>query len=308
MNVRLPDVALTERSATHLPLDGVGMEGIDLPIRLDESGVNVHPVHARCDVWVDLPDPQAKGIHMSRLYRLLDEFAQRQTLSPVSLTQLLSRLVASHSDCQSTQARLSLRFELLRRQSALITEGLSGWKAYPVQLDGVWEAGRLRLASTVSITYSSTCPCSAALSRQLVHDAFLGHFEGASQVSAAEAADWVHRNATWATPHSQRSVADVRVRIPETQQGLGLQTLIDTAEAALGTPVQTAVKRADEQAFARLNGQNLMYVEDAARRIQAALRGLYGESSVSVRHFESLHPHDAVAHVSNLRDPGFSKY
>ncbi|EPN08658.1 putative GTP cyclohydrolase, partial [Pseudomonas syringae pv. actinidiae ICMP 19070] len=80
---------------------------------------------------------------------------------------------------------------------------------------------------------------------------------------------------------------------------MGLMALIDTVEQALGTPVQTAVKRADEQAFARLNGQNLMYVEDAARKIQQALEGRYPASSVSVRHFESLHPHDAAAQTSN---------
>ncbi len=57
--------------------------------------------------------------------------------------------------------------------------------------------------------------------------------------------------------------------------------------------MQTAVKRADEQAFAALNGQNLMFVEDAARRIEAALVG-YQNPGIQVRHLESLHPHDAV--------------
>jgi GTP cyclohydrolase I len=78
--------------------------------------------------------------------------------------------------------------------------------------------------------------------------------------------------------------------------------LIETAEAALGTAVQTAVKRADEQAFALANGQNLMFCEDAARRLHAALRTLTGVSGFSVRveHAESLHAHDAVA-VSRYR-------
>ena len=70
--------------------------------------------------------------------------------------------------------------------------------------------------------------------------------------------------------------------------------LIECIEQALGTPVQTAVKRADEQAFAALNGQNLMFVEDAARRIKASLQG-YEHPEIFVRHLESLHPHDAVA-------------
>lgn len=76
---------------------------------------------------------------------------------------------------------------------------------------------------------------------------------------------------------------------------LGILPLIARVEQALGTPVQTAVKRADEQAFAALNGRNLMFVEDAARRIQAALEGSYAQPRVHVRHMESLHPHDAVS-------------
>ena len=62
--------------------------------------------------------------------------------------------------------------------------------------------------------------------------------------------------------------------------------------------MQTAVKRADEQAFARLNGQNLMYVEDAARRLQQALAGRFDAYCVRVTHRESLHAHDAMARVS----------
>src|SRR5690606_18292817 len=74
-----------------------------------------------------------------------------------------------------------------------------------------------------------------------------------------------------ATPHSQRSVAEVKVRLLPSFQDFPIVALIDRVEQALRTPVQTAVKRADEQAFALLNGQNLMFCEDAARRIQAAL-------------------------------------
>ena len=52
---------------------------------------------------------------------------------------------------------------------------------------------------------------------------------------------------------------------------LPLVALIDALEAALATPVQTAVKREDEQAFARLNAENLMFCEDAARRVASVL-------------------------------------
>jgi GTP cyclohydrolase I len=64
--------------------------------------------------------------------------------------------------------------------------------------------------------------------------------------------------------------------------------------------VQTAVKREDEQAFALLNGANLMFCEDAARRAQATLDAdeNIADFHVRVSHLESLHAHDAVAEAS----------
>ncbi|WP_045495008.1 GTP cyclohydrolase FolE2 [Pseudomonas sp. StFLB209] len=298
MTSSLPDVALTEISAALMPLDWVGMQGIELPLRLDEPGQK-YPLHASADVQVELADPSVKGIHMSRLYRLLDGFAEQQTLTVQSVYALLEAMVESHADCRSSRARLRLAFSLLCRRPALVTAGLSGWKSYPATLEAVWSKGRLQLDVTVEVSYSSTCPCSAALSRQLLEEAFRTRFADQAALDPGEVAVWLRENGSHATPHSQRSVARVQVRIPEQADGLRLMELIDTTERALGTPVQTAVKRADEQAFARLNGQNLMYVEDAARKIQQALEGRFAASSVSVRHLESLHPHDAVAQTSN---------
>jgi GTP cyclohydrolase I len=81
---------------------------------------------------------------------------------------------------------------------------------------------------------------------------------------------------------------------------LPVAELIDTIERALATPVQAAVKREDEQAFAKLNAENLMFCEDAARRIRAALDAdeRIAGYHVIASHHESLHAHDAVAEVS----------
>lgn len=59
------------------------------------------------------------------------------------------------------------------------------------------------------------------------------------------------------------------------------------------------MRRIDEQAFARLNGANLMYVEDAARRLRNILAERYANFHVAVRHFEGLHAHDAVAETDS---------
>ena len=100
-----------------------------------------------------------------------------------------------------------------------------------------------------------------------------------------------------ATPHSQRSTATLQLRLAPGCVELPVLALIDSAEQALGTPVQTAVKRVDEQAFALANGQNLMFCEDAARRLHRTLRQLPQASAfrLKVVHAESLHAHDAVA-------------
>ena len=292
MNAILPDVSLSETAILPAALDWVGMQGIDLPIRLAEREANgLWPASA--DIQVDLPSPTAKGIHMSRLYQLLDRLVE--PLTPERLRVLLADMITSHRSCDSRAARLRLDFALLVRRPALVTPGLSGWKRYPVRLDASLIAGVFQLRARVEIAYSSTCPCSASLSRQLIERAFLDDHGAEEALSPTTVASWLRRHASLATPHSQRSLARVSSDLPPTAPTLDLLPLIEHCETALGTPVQTAVKRADEQAFAALNGNNLMFVEDAARRLLLALRDSYRNLNIHVRHLESLHPHDASA-------------
>jgi GTP cyclohydrolase I len=105
-----------------------------------------------------------------------------------------------------------------------------------------------------------------------------------------------------ATPHAQRSTARIKVEMAGVESSV--LKLIDQIEEALQTPVQTLVKREDEQEFALRNGQNLMFCEDAARRIRAVLNKQPGvlDFIAEIRHIESLHPHDAVSLVSAGRD------
>ncbi|MEK2606213.1 GTP cyclohydrolase FolE2 [Burkholderia arboris] len=301
MNAVLPDVSLTDAAPGRRPLEWVGMQGIDLPVTVAEPGCRCD-VHARADVQVDLPAPDVKGIHMSRLYWLLDWLADGEALSPAGLRRVLRAMVDSHRDCDTRSARVRLRFDLLARRTALVTEGLAGWKAYPVQVDATLAGDAFELRAQVTVAYSSTCPCSAALSRHWIEQAFLTAFDREDRVAPAAVAAWLKQHATLATPHSQRSEAVVSVALPADGATLGLIDLIDRIEHALGTPVQTAVKRADEQAFAVLNGGNLMFVEDAARRVQAALESRHAHPRVHVRHLESLHPHDAVAWAAPVRE------
>ncbi|WP_028620386.1 GTP cyclohydrolase FolE2 [Pseudomonas sp. Ant30-3] len=284
----LPDIC-AQTSHTSLPLEWVGMHGIALPVVFDGQRLS-----ARADAGVSLDNGDARGIHMSRLYLALG-ILERESLTPALLRQLLQSFLHSHRGL-SKNAYLKLRAELLLRRPALISP-LSGWKSYSVCVSASMENDMFHVELSIEIPYSSTCPCSAALARQLIQQQFIEDFANRS-LQHADVLAWLgSSNGIVATPHSQRSYAHLQVRLDDYLDNLPWVAVINDAEAALGTAVQTAVKRADEQAFALANGQNLMFCEDAARRLNLALKRSPGINGFQVRvvHSESLHAHDAVA-------------
>ena len=302
----MPDVA--HHAQPHLAgeLDWVGMDGIEVPVRFDAGDGDAQRASARVGAFVNLRRPDKRGIHMSRLYLQVEQALSAQTLSAASLHELLRGFLDSHKDL-SDRACLSIRFEHLVRRPAL-RSGNSGWRAYPVCVEASLVGDEFLLEFGTDVVYSSTCPASAALSRQLIQDQFAKDFDASGPIDHAAVLAWLgSEKGIVATPHAQRSVARLRVR-PAEGAKFDLISLIDRTEQALGTPVQTAVKREDEQAFALANGSNLMFCEDAARRIQRALDADTNlrDFHVRVEHQESLHPHDAVAYASKGVEGGYA--
>ncbi|MDQ3206035.1 MAG: GTP cyclohydrolase FolE2 [Pseudomonadota bacterium] len=298
---RLPDVAFDVAAAARA-LDWVGMSNIALPLRIAAPGpdgaASSMQVAASVDVAVDLTDASARGIHMSRLYLRLQDAFVSEVVSPAGLRRVLQSLVDSQAGV-SSQARLTLRYDQMLLRPALAS-GYAGWKRYPVEIQATLADGHLRLALSFSVEYSSTCPASAALSRQINAERFGEDFAAARPLSTAVVTDWLaSERGLAATPHAQRSRANVRLELRPQFDELPMVALVDEIERVLGTPVQTAVKREDEQAFAKLNAANLMFCEDAARRVASVLSvdPRIERFHAQVEHLESLHAHDAVASV-----------
>ncbi|MGH8214254.1 MAG: GTP cyclohydrolase FolE2 [Rhodanobacteraceae bacterium] len=297
-NARLPDVANGPEPATGGALDWVGMDGIDLPVRIADGQGAMRTVPARVAVQVDLSDAGARGIHMSRLYLALEKSLGEQALTPSGLCSLLHTLVASHADL-STRVRLRIEYSQLLKRRALVSDN-AGWRNYPVTIAAQLLDERFSVQLGCEVVYSSTCPASAALSRHLNRQRFDEDFASAAPTHRS-VGEWLDsERGMAATPHAQRSTARVTARLAPGFD-LPVVELIDLVERALATPVQAAVKREDEQEFARVNAENLMFCEDAARRIRAALDAderIAGYRIVATHH-ESLHAHDAVAEVSS---------
>ena len=284
----LPDIA-AQASRQALPLDWVGMCGIALPVLFDGQRIS-----AKADAGVSLDDGEARGIHMSRLYLAL-EMLEQENLTPALLRRILQSFLKTHEGL-SNSAYLKIHTDLLLKRPALVSP-LAGWKTYPVSIEARLKNAMFHVELKIDVPYSSTCPCSAALSRQLIQQQFVDDFAN-KPLQHADVLAWLgSTKGIVATPHSQRSTAQLRLRLDDYLDDLPLIAIINDAEAALGTAVQTAVKRADEQAFALANGQNLMFCEDAARRLNLALKRSPGVNAFHIRvvHAESLHAHDAVA-------------
>lgn len=290
----LPDVANRKTDKNQGSLSWVGMDQIDLPLNIVLNDQQSVQVHSKINCYVSLDNEQAKGIHMSRLYRILNDYAATYALTPPLLKELLSKILLSHEDL-SCDALVSLSFDLPLQRSALLSDN-QGWKFYPVEIKCQHSDGEFSSEIKVSVPYSSTCPCSASLSRQLLAEKIQSHFASAT-IETDALLSWITSDAgSVATPHSQRSWAYIKTQV-RSGAHFPLIEIINAAEGALKTPVQTAVKREDEQEFARLNGENLMFCEDAARRIKTALKNTPDilDFWFKVEHQESLHPHNAVA-------------
>lgn len=273
-----------EPSAHPFPLEQVGLKDIEIPLKV-QWGDRTQSVLAVVEAVVSLEAPHQRGIHMSRIYHTLHVFSENEILSPKTMRALLKKIVDIQEDhCLS--GRLKIQWKSVEDQESLVSSR-KGFRVYPCFYE--MNTG-IEFISGVELLYSSTCPCSAALSRELIKDQFQKDSPSPDQMM-----EWLGRETSIAgTAHAQRSQAKILIKTKDQNY---LPSLISELENVLTTPVQVAVKRQDERQFAHLNSQNLMYSEDAIRRIKYCLekQSWITAYHVEVVHLESLHPFNTVA-------------
>jgi len=297
----LPDVSLESQADLSYPLDRVGMSEIEMPVLFDMGDGRPVLTPSLVEAYVSLDDPNSKGIHMSRLYEVLGQALPQKPLNFSSIQKILELFVSSQKGI-SRNAFLKISLTLMTQRKALVSDKL-GWRQYPIFLEAKFVNGKLEMTTGVKVAYSSTCPCSAALAKQLILEKFEADF---AQIEAREIMDksqfqvWLRNNVLLATPHAQRSYADVQIQWKNGVEARRPLEIIESIEGTLKTVVQSAVKREDEQEFAKLNGTNLMFCEDAARRIKKMFNTHPSIENflIKVDHQESLHPHNAVSYAS----------
>lgn len=298
-----PDIAQSGKPVQEGPLSKVGMTAIEVLVNTRIQS-ELRCIPASLSLHVNVVNPHAKGIHMSRLYLIAQKYLSKKELSIELLKKVLRDSLDSH-EAISDRVFLKLDFELPILHKALVSDN-SGLRMYRVEYNlKLAKDGTFSCQTSFTITYSSTCPCSAALSRELIQQKFMKDFaeESDELLTKKNIRQWLGKESSiLATPHGQRSEAKIDIDWYTLKSfEVDLPTLILRAESAIKTPVQSAVKREDEQEFARLNGSHLMFAEDAARALHHLYKNQQSIAGVRVQatHYESLHAHNAQAVASS---------
>ena len=222
---QMPDIAHEVTPEVAGKLDWVGMGDIELPVRIDDAQGNTVQSTALVTAYVNLANAEEKGIHMSRLYLHLDQAFRERSLSPAVLRQLLRSFLDSHEGL-SDRALVRVDFDYMVRRRALASDN-EGWRRYPVSMIGLMDGSEFSLEMGLEVLYSSTCPCSAALSRQLIQEQFEKTF------AAGEALDFEavkerlgSEQGIVARPHSQRAAAELLTGDYVNQETAALRTSI----------------------------------------------------------------------------------
>ncbi len=271
----------------------VGIGPVDLPVQFIRRDGTAQTLQATASLYGSLDDPDAKGLNLSRFYMLMHE-AVANKLSIEGLKQVLQDM-RTKQNCEHAYCKLRFKYpwvqEALRtRAEAKEGEGIfkivqgknlsyrkqEGHIFYTCELEGQIHEDEYKFYLTVDYLYSSTCPCSFELSE-----------------------DATERRGKAANAHSQRSCAKIKIGF-DPDDPVYIEDLVELARTYVPTEVQVVVKRRDEQAFAELNGSNLIFTEDACRLFYLGLDDLFNDGkifdfSVVTSHFESLHPWNAVA-------------
>jgi GTP cyclohydrolase I len=200
-----------------------------------------------------------RGVHMSRLYRML---VPQGAMLPLS--EFGTRLESAGKAQETVQLLATLAWEDLVDRAAPVT-GSVGFHPFRVELRAEWTPkDGVRFRTRVESAAMLACPCSKALSGELGF-------------------------------HNQRGILQAEV---EGDWSGRLSGLLDALDRAASNRVHPVLRREDEKevidALSREN--SFRFVEDAASRLLDILDAQgHAGASVHVRSMESIHAHDAVA-------------
>lgn len=258
-----------------IPIDFVGIQGMHLPLKIREQNGDIQEVMAEVTGTVSL-DASNRGINMSRILRSL--YKSKDDIFDINKIEEVLRNY--QKDLKTFDAHILMNFKYRIWQYSLrsmdeIGNPEGGWQYYNITFDcNLDVSGEFKKVMWVDFIYSSSCPCSTALSE---HAALTRGIYG--------------------IPHSQRSVARIGLDLDDL---VWIEDVVEACREALLTETLVFCKREDEQAFAELNASQPKFVEDAIRLLADKFNEINGvyDYKIICSHQESLHNHNAAAVIT----------
>jgi len=272
----LPDIQENGSPPIELPIDFVGIEQIKLPFKLLLRNSSLIDLVASTSIVTNLTK-DIKGISMSRLLESIQPYLCTG-LNWVVIKQCLDEV---SKNIKQSEVKIKFEFDMPMNKKSPLSNN-----EYPLFYKCYFEGYKMddfyQFNQYVKIQYSSYCPCSAALSKELSPNGF---------------------------PHAQRSFAEILLCMDlYDKKTIWLEDIIDVVLQVIKTQPYPIIKRIDEQEISRIASQNPLFVEDAIRLISNEIDKMVGviDWCIKCTHEESIHMHNAIAITWKGIDNGFT--
>jgi len=273
----LPDVQEHQSPKYPIIIKKVGIENFKLPFHLKLRD-NSEPIQlfAETSIMTNISENK-KGISMSRLLLSIKDYLN-EGLCWDTIKKCLDN-IAINIETDYSYLKFDFDFPILKKSP--LSENMFPI-FYSCYFEGFKRKEKYQFNQSVTVQYSSYCPCSAALAKELEIQGF---------------------------PHAQRSFAKIILTMDLMhKKQIWLEDIIDIVLGNIKTQPYPIIKRIDEQEISRIASENPIFVEDAIRIISHNLEKIEGINDWIVKcvHEESIHTHDAIAVNWKGVDNGFN--
>lgn len=153
----------SERDHRELPIDKVGVRGLQFPIQIRDKAHAVQNTIATIAMAVDLPK-EFKGTHMSRFLEVLNAHG-----SVVHVNNIEEILFAMQDKLNAQTAHLEMEFPFFLVKRAPVS-GMESVMNYTARFDASACGKEIDFVLTVKANVTTLCPCSKAISKYGAHN------------------------------------------------------------------------------------------------------------------------------------------
>jgi GTP cyclohydrolase IB len=248
-----------------IPINKVGVRNIKFPVAVKDRENEIQHTIANISMTVDLPK-EFKGTHMSRFIEILQ--CRNREIHVDSIDSILQEM---QKKLHSATSHIEIEFPYFKEKKAPVS-GKASLLDYKIRFHAVRSGDRKDFIMTVIVPVTTLCPCSKNISEY-----------GA---------------------HNQRGEVTISVRFHDT---VWIEEIIGIAETSASSPLYSLLKREDEKFVTERAFENPVFVEDLVRNIVIKLNENPNITwySVEAENFESIHNHNAYAHIESFNENGF---